>query len=189
MAHVCQVTTNARWQGTAFPTPTPNLQQVLVEEHLCLVDAAYRNPGAQDAAAQSCVGGGFGSMRHMAFVLLNGGRTLPLPDEEAPTWVKAAQQNAKFWLKLAMTRCSRVGSAEDCKQILNLTDDSVQPCADTSSLYSSAQQENFMKLTLEIRPAEGGDDARLLVHDQASLYTKFAARHGVKARVEARGYL
>lgn len=46
-----------------------------------------------------------------------------------------------------------------------------------------------MKLTLEIRPAEGGDDARLLVHDQASLYTKFAARNGVKARVEARGYL
>lgn len=46
-----------------------------------------------------------------------------------------------------------------------------------------------MKLTLEIHPAEGGDDAKLLVHDQAAIYTRFAARNGVKAHVEARGYL
>lgn len=46
-----------------------------------------------------------------------------------------------------------------------------------------------MKLTLEIRAAEGGEDARLLVHDQAALYQRYAARTGLKARVEARGHL
>lgn len=46
-----------------------------------------------------------------------------------------------------------------------------------------------MKLTLEIHPAEGGDDAKLLVHDQSAMYSRFAARNGLKARVEARGYL
>ena len=46
-----------------------------------------------------------------------------------------------------------------------------------------------MKLTLEIRPAEGGDDAKLLVHDQAAIYQRFAARNNVTAYVEARGYL
>lgn len=46
-----------------------------------------------------------------------------------------------------------------------------------------------MKMTLEIHPAEGGDDAKLLVHDQAAMYTRYAARNGVTARVETRGYL
>ena len=46
-----------------------------------------------------------------------------------------------------------------------------------------------MKLTMEIRPAEGGDDAKLLVHDQAAIYQAYAARSGVKATVEARGHL
>ncbi|WP_157657657.1 PCRF domain-containing protein [Burkholderia ubonensis] len=46
-----------------------------------------------------------------------------------------------------------------------------------------------MKLTLEIHPAEGGDDAKLLVHDQTAIYTRYAARNGLKVRVEARGYL
>lgn len=46
-----------------------------------------------------------------------------------------------------------------------------------------------MKLTLEIHPAEGGDDAKLLVQDQAALYKNYAARNGLKARAEARGYL
>jgi protein subunit release factor A len=49
--------------------------------------------------------------------------------------------------------------------------------------------EFVMKLTLEIHPAEGGDDAKMLVHDQAAIYTRFAARNGLKAHVEARGYL
>lgn len=46
-----------------------------------------------------------------------------------------------------------------------------------------------MKLTIEIHPAEGGDDAKLLVHDQAAMYARYATRAGVKARVEARGHL
>lgn len=46
-----------------------------------------------------------------------------------------------------------------------------------------------MKLTLEIRPAEGGDDAKLLVHDQAAMYQRYAARHGVRVHIEARGRL
>lgn len=50
-------------------------------------------------------------------------------------------------------------------------------------------QETDVKLTLEIRPAEGGDDAKLLVHDQAAIYQNYATRKGLKAIVEARGYL
>lgn len=46
-----------------------------------------------------------------------------------------------------------------------------------------------MKLTLEIHPAEGGDDAKLLVHDQATMYMRYAQRNGLQARTEARGYL
>ncbi len=46
-----------------------------------------------------------------------------------------------------------------------------------------------MKVTVEIHPAEGGDDAKMLVHDQAAVYQRYAARHQVKARVEARGFL
>lgn len=34
-------------------------------------------------------------------------------------------------------------------------------------------------ITVEIRAAEGGDDAKLLVQDQAALYSKFAQRHGL----------
>ncbi len=49
--------------------------------------------------------------------------------------------------------------------------------------------ESILKLTLEIHPAEGGDDAKLLVRDQAAMYTRFASRHGLKVRVEARGHL
>lgn len=46
-----------------------------------------------------------------------------------------------------------------------------------------------MKLTLEVRPAEGGDDAKLLVHDQAAIYVRYADRNGIKATVEHRGFL
>lgn len=46
-----------------------------------------------------------------------------------------------------------------------------------------------MRITLEIHPAEGGDDAKLLVHSQSSLYQRYAARNGAMARVEARGHL
>lgn len=46
-----------------------------------------------------------------------------------------------------------------------------------------------MELTIEIRPAEGGDDAKLLVQDQASIYSNYATRHGLRARRETRGHL
>lgn len=46
-----------------------------------------------------------------------------------------------------------------------------------------------MKLTLEIHPAEGGDDAKMLVKTQAGIYRSYAARNGITVRQEVRGYL
>lgn len=46
-----------------------------------------------------------------------------------------------------------------------------------------------MKLLMEIRPGEGGEDAKLLVNDQASIYVRFAERHGAKVEIEDRGHL
>lgn len=46
-----------------------------------------------------------------------------------------------------------------------------------------------MNMTIEIHPAEGGEDARLLVHDQAAIYQRYAQRSGLCARTEARGHL
>lgn len=46
-----------------------------------------------------------------------------------------------------------------------------------------------MKLLIEIRPGEGGEDARLLVNDQAALYIRFSERQGAKVDVEDRGHL
>jgi protein subunit release factor A len=40
-----------------------------------------------------------------------------------------------------------------------------------------------MKLNLEIRPGEGGEDAKLLVQDQAAIYIKYAMANGVKVDV------
>jgi protein subunit release factor A len=36
-----------------------------------------------------------------------------------------------------------------------------------------------MKLLLEIRAAEGGDDAKLLVEKQASIYQNYCAKHNL----------
>jgi len=41
-----------------------------------------------------------------------------------------------------------------------------------------------MKIALEIRPGEGGEDARLLVKDQAAIYLKYAAKHGLVVYIE-----
>jgi protein subunit release factor A len=46
-----------------------------------------------------------------------------------------------------------------------------------------------MKLLIEIRPGEGGEDAKLLVADQASIYARFAEHHGAKVEIEDRGHL
>lgn len=41
-----------------------------------------------------------------------------------------------------------------------------------------------MKIGLEIRPGEGGEDAKLLVNDQAAIYCRFAERVGAQVEVE-----
>jgi protein subunit release factor A len=40
-----------------------------------------------------------------------------------------------------------------------------------------------MKLNLEIRPGEGGEDAKLLVQDQAAIYIKYANAVGINVSV------
>lgn len=37
----------------------------------------------------------------------------------------------------------------------------------------------MQKVIVEIRPAEGGDDAKLLVADQTALYQRFCKRRGL----------
>ena len=46
-----------------------------------------------------------------------------------------------------------------------------------------------MKLNLEIRPGEGGEDARLLVQEQAAMYIRYCERHGATVAIEDRGHL
>lgn len=46
-----------------------------------------------------------------------------------------------------------------------------------------------MELLMEIRPGEGGDDARRLVDEQAQLYVRYAQRMGARIRMERRGHL
>ena len=41
-----------------------------------------------------------------------------------------------------------------------------------------------MKIIMEIRPGEGGEDAKLLVKDQAQIYLRYATRNGVVAHVD-----
>lgn len=44
----------------------------------------------------------------------------------------------------------------------------------TTGLFTT--KENKVSIIVEIRAAEGGDDSKLLVEDQVSIYTKVAAR-------------
>lgn len=46
-----------------------------------------------------------------------------------------------------------------------------------------------MKLLIEIRPGEGGLDAKLLVTTQAAIYLRYAEKQGLAADVEDQGYL
>jgi peptide chain release factor 1 len=39
-------------------------------------------------------------------------------------------------------------------------------------------EHDAMKVSLEIRPGEGGEDAKLLVHEQAKIYLRYAERVG-----------
>lgn len=36
-----------------------------------------------------------------------------------------------------------------------------------------------MKLIMEIRPGEGGEDARLLTNDQMKIYVNYCERHNI----------
>lgn len=40
-----------------------------------------------------------------------------------------------------------------------------------------------MKLNIEIRAAEGGDDAKLLVKDQANIYLQYAKKNKLKTEM------
>lgn len=46
-----------------------------------------------------------------------------------------------------------------------------------------------MKVVIEIRPGEGGEDASQLVHAQAAIYIKHAQRQGLRAETEVQGRL
>ncbi len=41
-----------------------------------------------------------------------------------------------------------------------------------------------MKISLEIRPGEGGDDAKMLVEEQADIYMSYAKQHGLSSEIE-----
>lgn len=40
-----------------------------------------------------------------------------------------------------------------------------------------------MRIHIEIRPGEGGNDARLLVQEQARIYLRHAEHNGISSRV------
>lgn len=40
-----------------------------------------------------------------------------------------------------------------------------------------------MKLNMEIRPGEGGDDAKMLVNEQAKIYIRFAEKNNIAVEV------
>jgi protein subunit release factor A len=63
---------------------------------------------------------------------------------------------------------------------------SIDPHADQESFMKSKLYGTYGKrkaYSLEIRAAEGGDDAKLLVEEQASVYLNFAKKHGIEAHV------
>jgi protein subunit release factor A len=42
-----------------------------------------------------------------------------------------------------------------------------------------------MKVAIEIRPGEGGMDAKLLTEQQSKIYIRYAERHGLKVEITA----
>lgn len=46
-----------------------------------------------------------------------------------------------------------------------------------------------MKVLIEVRPGEGGTDAKLLVHEQLAIYQNYATRHTLRATIEDQGRL
>lgn len=41
-----------------------------------------------------------------------------------------------------------------------------------------------MKVAIEIRPGEGGEDAKLLVSDQVAIYAAYARAHGLEIELQ-----
>jgi protein subunit release factor A len=46
-----------------------------------------------------------------------------------------------------------------------------------------------MKALIEVRPGEGGEDAKLLVREQSRMYLRYAEKNGLRADIEERGGL
>lgn len=46
-----------------------------------------------------------------------------------------------------------------------------------------------MKLLIEIRLGEGGEDARLLTKEQAAMYIRYAEKKGLAVDIEDQGHL
>ena len=44
-----------------------------------------------------------------------------------------------------------------------------------------------MKAVIEMRPGEGGEDAKLLVKEQSKIYQRWAQRHGLGVEVSDNG--
>lgn len=44
-----------------------------------------------------------------------------------------------------------------------------------------------MKLAIELRPGEGGMDAKLLIANQTKIYLKYAENHGLKSEITDEG--
>lgn len=45
-----------------------------------------------------------------------------------------------------------------------------------------------MKVAIEIRSGEGGEDAKLLVADQGAIYIRYADRNGLRVEVTDQGH-
>ncbi|MCZ2112820.1 MAG: PCRF domain-containing protein [Anaerolineae bacterium] len=53
----------------------------------------------------------------------------------------------------------------------------------------STRKEKAMKVLIEVRPGEGGEDAKLLVREQSRMYLRYAEKNGLRADIEERGGL
>jgi peptide chain release factor 1 len=54
-------------------------------------------------------------------------------------------------------------------------------------IQSDWSRENTVKIAIEIRPGEGGEDAKLLTREQAAIYIAYAGRHNLAIDIENDG--
>jgi len=77
--------------------------------------------------------------------------------------------------------------------------DRKRPCKERADVQRQGNRPNFptkhrketimAKVLIEIRPGEGGEDARLLVREQSRMYLRYAEKNGLRADIEERGGL